>query len=163
MPSIGSNGQSAPLSGDAVLLSSSTSSAAKPRRGALWTGRILTALITLFLLFDAYGKLTRPRQVIDGFAQLGFSAAWSVDIGIILLAFTILYAVPRTTVLGALFLTGYLGGAVAIQWRVANPLFETTFPILFAVLMWVGVFLRDARLWSVIPIRRSRWSAPREQ
>ncbi|MGH9591122.1 MAG: DoxX family protein [Terracidiphilus sp.] len=154
MPAITSIGQSAPLSDDAA--SSPASSAAKPRRGPLWTGRVLTTLATLFLLFDAYGKLTKPSYVTDAFVQLGFSAAWSVDIGIILLVFTALYAVPRTTALGALCLTGYLGGAVAIQWRAANPLFETTFPILFAVLMWAGVFLRDGRLWSVIPIRRSR-------
>lgn len=154
MPAVTPNGQSASLSDDA-LASSPTSSAAKSARGAkVWAGRVLSTLVTLFLLFDAYGKLSRPRQVTDAFAQLGFSAHWSVDIGIILLICTVLYAVPRTTVLGALFLTGYLGGAVAIQWRVANPVFETTFPILFAVLMWAGVFLRDGHLWSILPIRR---------
>lgn len=157
MPAVTSNGQSAPLSDDrAALASSSTPSSAKPGRAALWTGRVLTTLATLFLLFDAFGKLTKPPQVTDAFARLGFSAAWSVDIGIILLAFTVLYAVPRTTALGALFLTGYLGGAVAIQWRAGSPLFENLFPILFAVIMWAGVFLRDGRLWAVMPIRRAR-------
>lgn len=124
-------------------------------RGKLWTGRVLTILAVLFLLFDAFGKFAKPHQVTDAFARLGFSASWSVDIGAILLLCTVLYAIPRTTVLGALFLTGYLGGAVAIQWRAGNPLFETIFPILFAVLLWAGVFLRDDRLWSLCPVRRS--------
>lgn len=156
MPAVTPNRQSASLSGDAAGFSPA-SSAAKPARGAkIWTGRVLTTLATLFLLFDAYGKLSRPSYVTDAFARLGFSASFSVEIGLILLVFTILYAVPRTTVLGALFLTGYLGGAVAIQWRAASPVFETIFPVLFAVLIWAGVFLRDGQLWSVMPIRRAR-------
>lgn len=156
MPVLNSKGQSSPLSDDPV---SSASAAAFPARRAsrarLWTGRVLTTLVTLFLLFDAYGKFAKPPQVTEAFGRLGFSAAWSVDIGAILLVCTVLYAIPRTTVLGALILTGYLGGAVAIQWRVGNPVFETIFPILFAVLMWAGVFLRDDRLWSLCPIRRA--------
>lgn len=129
--------------------------AATPRHGArIWTGRVLTTLATLFLLFDAYGKLARQPQVTEAFARMGFSAAFSVELGIILLTCTLLYAVPRTTALGALFLTGYLGGAVALQWRAASPPFETMFPVLFAVLMWAGVFLRDDRLWSVMPVSR---------
>lgn len=158
MPAVTPNGPSAsPSEMQPALGSQHATGSAKPPRGAkVWTGRVLSTLATLFLLFDAYGKLARPRQVTDSFAQLGFSAAWSVDIGIILLICTVLYAVPRTTVLGALFLTGYLGGAVAIQWRAANPVFETIFPILFAVLMWAGVFLRDGQLWCVMPVRRPR-------
>jgi len=157
MPAATSNGQSAPLSDDTgALATSPASSSAKPARGTLWTGRVLTTLATLFLLFDAYGKLTKPPAVTEAFARMGFSAAFSVEIGIILLAFTVLYAIPRTTALGALFLTGYLGGAVAIQWRAGNPMFEDSFPILFAIVMWAGVFLREGRLWSVIPVRRAR-------
>ena len=157
MTAVTSNGPSAPFSDDAgALASSPTTSAAKPRRGALWTGRVLTTLVTLFLLFDAYGKLARSPQVTEAFARMGFSASFSVELGIILLACTVLHAVPRTTALGALFLTGYLGGAVALQWRAANPVFETMFPVLFAILMWAGVFLRDDRLWLVMPIRRAR-------
>ena len=147
MTAVTSNGQSAPFSDDAgQLASSSAFTSAKPRPGAgVWTGRVLTTLVTLFLLWDAYGKLARAPQVTKAFAQMGFSAG-----------FTVLYAVPRTTVLGALFLTGYLGGAVALQWRSANPVFETTFPILFAVVMWAGVFLRDRKLWTVMPVRCAR-------
>lgn len=158
MPTVTPNAQSASPSHDAAALASSAASTtAKPARGAkIWTGRVLATLATLFLLFDAYGKLSRPSYVTDAFARLGFSASFSVEIGVILLVFTILYAVPRTTVLGALFLTAYLGGAVAIQWRAASPVFETIFPILFAMLIWAGVFLRDGQLWCVMPIRRSR-------
>lgn len=163
MPAVTSNSRSGPLSDDAAgtaFASTPVSSIAQPAHSAarvrLWTGRVLTALATLFLLFDAFGKFARPPQVTEAFARLGFAASWSVEIGAILLVCTLLYAIPRTTVLGALLLTGYLGGAVAIQWRAASPVFETIFPILFAVLMWAGVFLRDDRLWSVLPIRRSR-------
>ena len=158
MAPVTSNGQSAPFSDDAgQLASSSASTSTKPRPGAgVWTGRVLTTLVTLFLLWDAYGKLARSPQVTEAFARMGFSAAFSVELGTILLICTLLYAVPRTTVLGALFLTGYLGGAVAIQWRAANPVFETIFPILFAVVMWAGVFLRDRKLWTVMPVRCPR-------
>ncbi len=158
MTAVTSNGQSAPFSDDAgQLASSSAFTSAKPRRGAgVWTGRVLTTLVTLFLLWDAYGKLAKAPQVTKAFAQMGFSAGFSVQLGVILLICTVLYAVPRTTVLGALFLTGYLGGAVALQWRAANPVFETTFPILFAVVMWAGVFLRDRKLWTVMPVRCAR-------
>ncbi|HEX8711260.1 MAG TPA: DoxX family protein [Terracidiphilus sp.] len=153
MPTTTSIGQSSPFTSDAA--GSTIQSARGASRGKLWTGRVLTTLATLFLLFDAYGKFAKPPQVTEAFAQLGFSATWSVDIGAILLVCTVLYAIPRTTVLGALILTGYLGGAVAIQWRVGNPLFETIFPVLFAVLVWAGVFLREDRLWLVCPVRRS--------
>ena len=155
MTAVTSNGQSAPFSDDAGQLASSfASTTATHRPGAgIWSGRVLTTLVTLFLLWDAYGKLIRQPQVTEAFARMGFSAGFSVELGIILLTCTVLYAVPRTTALGALFLTGYLGGAVALQWRAGNPVFETIFPILFAVLMWAGVFLRDRKLWTVMPVR----------
>ena len=138
-----------------VTASSAAQSVHSASRARLWTGRVLTALATLFLLFDAFGKFARPPQVTDAFLRLGVPVSLSVAIGVILLICTVLYAIPRTSVLGALILTGYLGGAVSIQWRAGSPLFETIFPILFAVLAWAGIFLRDDRLWSVLPIRRS--------
>jgi hypothetical protein len=137
-------------------VTSSGHSAQDVSRATIWTGRVLITLATLFLLFDVFGKFARPPQVTDAFARLGLPVSTSVDIGVILLICTMLYAIPRTAVLGALLLTGYLGGAVAIQWRAGSPLFETIFPILFAVLAWAGIFLRDTRLWSVLPISRSR-------
>ncbi|HEU5350475.1 MAG TPA: DoxX family protein [Terracidiphilus sp.] len=123
-------------------------------RGRLWTGRVLSILTILFLLFDATGKLMKPVQVTQGFALMGMPIGMSVPMGVILLACIVLYAIPRTAAAGALVLTGYLGGAVALQWRVANPVFETIFPVLFAVMMWAGLVLRDRRLEDMVLFRR---------
>lgn len=144
---------------NANSIASATSSAAPfvpdASRATLWTGRVLTALATLFLLFDAFGKFAKPHQVTDAFVRLGLPLSFSVEIGAILLICTVFYAIPRTAIFGALLLTGYLGGAVAIQWRAGGPPFETIFPILFAALAWAGIFLRDRRLWSILPLRRA--------
>ncbi|HUZ04508.1 MAG TPA: DoxX family protein [Acidobacteriaceae bacterium] len=113
---------------------------------SLWAGRILSVLVVLFLVFDSVGKFVKPVQVVEAFARLGMSIDLSVTIGTLLLICTILYAIPRTAFHGAILLTGYLGGAVAIQLRVGNPVFETVFPALFGVLVWAGLFLRDDRL-----------------
>lgn len=123
-------------------------------KAKLWTGRILTTLATLFLLFDAVGKLMMPAPVVEASARLGFPLALSVSIGILLATCTILYAIPRTAVLGAVLLTGYLGGAVAIQMRAGSPLFETVFPVLFGVIAWAGVYLRECGLRRIFPVRR---------
>lgn len=122
-------------------------------KGRLWTGRVLTTLTILFLLFDAFGKLAKPVQVTDAFARLGLPISLSTGIGVLLLACTILYAIPRTAVLGSVLLTGFLGGAVAIQMRAGSPLFETVFPVLFAIIAWAGIFLREPRLFVLFPLR----------
>src|SRR5258708_17865579 len=121
-------------------------SAAPAAKGKLWTGRVFTTLATLFLLFDAVGKLMMPAPVVEASARLGFPLALSVSIGILLATCTLLYAIPRTAVLGAVLLTGYLGGAVAIQMRAGSPMFETVFPVLFGVIAWAGIYLRECRL-----------------
>lgn len=123
-------------------------------KGAVWTGRVLTALAVLFMLFDAAGKLTMPAPVVQASTRLGFPLALNVVLGILLSASTLIYAIPRTAVLGAILLTGYLGGAVAIQMRAGSPLFETVFPVLFGIVIWAGIYLRDARLRQVFPVRR---------
>jgi hypothetical protein len=123
-------------------------------RGKLWTGRVLTGLATLFLLFDAVGKLMVPAPVVEASARLGFPLALSVSVGILLATCTILYAIPRTAVLGAVLLTGYLGGAVAIQMRAGSPLFETVFPVILGVIVWAGIYLRECRLRGIFPVRR---------
>lgn len=123
-------------------------------RGRLWTGRVLTALTTLFLLFDAVGKLVMPPQVVEACERLRFPMHLVPGIGILLLVCTALYALPRTAVLGAILTTGFLGGAVAIQMRAGSPLFETIFPVIFAILMWAGIYLRECRLCGLLPIRR---------
>lgn len=123
-------------------------------RGRLWTGRVLTALTTLFLLFDAVGKLVMPPQVVEACERLRFPMHLVPGVGILLLVCTALYALPRTAVLGAILTTGFLGGAVAIQMCAGSPLFETIFPVIFAILMWAGIYLRECRLCGLLPIRR---------
>ena len=128
---------------------------AAPSKSRLWTGRILRILTILFLLFDGIMKLVRPLPVTQAMAQLGFPQHLSVPIGVILLLCTALYAIPSTSVLGAILLTGYLGGAVVSQLRIGASLFGSTlFPIYFAVLMWASVCLLEPRLRAVFPIRK---------
>ena len=122
--------------------------------GLQWTGRVLTALTVLFMLFDAYGKFAKPVQVTDAFARLGLPLSTSTNIGVLLLVSTVIYAIPRTMVLGAVLLTGFLGGAVAIQMRAGSPAFEQVFPVIFGILMWGGVYLRDCGVRRVFPVRR---------
>lgn len=119
-----------------------------------WAGIIVSAIPVLFLLMDAVGKLFKPQMVIDGTLELGYQESVIIPLGIILLISTLLYAFPKTSVLGAILLTGYLGGAVATHVRVSNPLFtHQLFPVYLGILIWLGLFLRDTRLRSLIPIR----------
>jgi hypothetical protein len=121
---------------------------------AVWTGRVISGLVVLFLLFDGVTKVLKVAPVLQASAQLGFPVSLIVAIGAVLLICTVIYAIPSTSILGAILLTGYLGGAVAIQARIGNPLFETLFPIIFGVLVWAGIFLRDNRLRTLIPLRK---------
>ena len=124
-------------------------------KGRLWTGRIMSALPALFLLVDAVGKLMKPAAVVEGTVQLGYPESVLLGLGIVLLACTVLYVIPRTAVLGAILLTGYLGGAIATHVRVGSPLFShILFPVYLAVLIWGGLYLRDERLRALIPLRR---------
>ncbi len=118
----------------------------------LWTGRILSTLAVLFMLFDSVGHLLKPAPVVQAFVQLDFPLRLSLTLGIIQLICIVIYIIPRTAVLGAVLLTGYLGGAVAIHMRVGNPLFETIFPILIGILFWAGLLLRDYRLRTIFPV-----------
>lgn len=120
----------------------------------LWAGYIVSVLAVLFLLFDAIIKLLKLAPAVEGTVRLGYPEGLVVNIGIILLVCTVIYAVPRTAFLGAVLLTGYLGGAVATNLRVGNPLFSNIlFPVYVAIFIWGGLFLRDARLRSLIPLR----------
>lgn len=119
-----------------------------------WAGIIVSALPVLFLFMDAVGKFVAPAPVVEGTVQLGYSTSVILPLGIVLLASTVLYIVPRTSVLGAILLTGYLGGAVATHVRVDSPLFtHALFPVYLGVLLWLGLFLRDPRLRSLLPVR----------
>ena len=118
----------------------------------VWAGRIVSGLPVLFLLLDGVMKLIKPAPVVQTTTQLGYMESSIVGMGVALLASTILYAIPRTAVLGAILLTGYLGGAVATHVRVGGPLFSIVFPIIFGVLIWGGLWLRDQRLRALIPL-----------
>lgn len=119
-----------------------------PRSGKkIWTGRILSGLAVAFLLFDSLSKVAQAEAVMKASAQLGFPAGAIRPIGFVLLACTVVYLIPRTAVLGAILLTGYLGGAVEANVQVGNPLVShTLFPIYFAALVWGGLYLRDGRV-----------------
>ena len=124
-------------------------------KGLLWTGRVLTGITILFMLFDSISKLMMATPSVQGTAQLGFSTSAVFWIGLALLICTVVYAIPRSAVLGAILLTGYLGGAVASQVRVGNPwLLYTLFPVYVAALVWGGLFLREPRLRALLPLRR---------
>jgi len=106
------------------------------------------------LIPDAVIKFVKPAPVVDAFAHLGWPLSNAVTIGILLLVCAALYVIPRTSVLGAILLTGYLGGAVATHFRVGDPLFShILFPTYLGVLLWLGLYLRDARLRALIPLR----------
>ena len=113
----------------------------------LWTGRIMSALAILFLLFDTVGKLLRLAPFVEGTTQLGYPASVVLGIGVLELLCLVGYLIPRTAILGAVMLTGYLGGAVATHVRVGSPLFtHILFPVYVGVLIWGGLYLRDPRL-----------------
>jgi hypothetical protein len=118
--------------------------------GAIWAGRILSALAVLMFLVDGAMKLVKPPVVVTANAQLGYAESDIVGIGILLLACTVLYVVPRTSIFGAILLTGYLGGAVASQVRVHNSWFNVVFALVFACLVWAGLWLRDSRVRSFL-------------
>ena len=125
-------------------------------KATLWAGRILSGLSVLFLLSDAIGKLWRPipAVVVEGTTKLGWSVSAIPGIGAVLLLSVVLYAIPRTCVLGAILLTGYLGGAVATQARIGNPLFGYTLtPVYLGTVVWGGLFFRDPRVRALIPWR----------
>jgi uncharacterized membrane protein len=118
-------------------------------------GYVLTGLVILFLLFDSVRKLLRLRQMVEGTAALGYPDSAVRVIGAILLVCLIVYIIPRTAVLGGILLTGYLGGAVASNLRVGNPLFShTLFPIYVGVLIWASLLLREERLRALVPVRQ---------
>ena len=122
-----------------------------PGRGAIWTGRILTGLAALFLLMDATMKVLELAPAVEGTMQLGYPASAIQGIGVLQLALLVAYLVPRTSLLGAVLWTGYLGGAIATHVRVGSPLFtHTLFPIYVAALIWGGLWLRDTRLRAAL-------------
>jgi DoxX-like family len=122
---------------------------------SVWAGRIISGLITAFMIFDGVMHIMRPAPVVEAFAKLNFPLSFAVPLGIIELACVAFYVIPSTSILGAILLTGYLGGAVAIQLPTGNPFFgEILFPVYIGVFLWGGIYLRDARLRTLIPFQR---------
>jgi hypothetical protein len=119
-----------------------------------WTGIIISALAVLFLIFDGGIKLFKPAPVVNSFAQLGYPVRLALGIGVLELTCTAIYAIPRTAVLGAILLTGFLGGAMAAHLRVGDPVFtHLLFPTYVGALVWGGLYLREDRLRALTPLR----------
>ena len=129
----------------------------RPRTATLArTGTVVSALAGAFLLFDAVLHISRTQPVLDSFAELGFPTGAAIPIGLLELACLVLYAVPRTSVLGAVLLTGYLGGAVSAQVRIDAPLLSTAlFPVYVGIAVWLGLYLRNADLRALVTGRRA--------
>ena len=130
----------------------SIAESAPTSRGMLWAGRITTTLVAVFLLFDSSVKLMKSPQAVQATVQLGYSETVIVPLGFILLFSLVLYLIPRTSVLGAILLTGYLGGATATNVRVGSP--WILFPVFIGMLAWAGLYFRDGGLRQLIPLRK---------
>jgi hypothetical protein len=117
----------------------------------LWAGRIVSALPVLMLLFSGVLKLVKPDDLVKEFDRLGYTESSALGIGILEITCTVIYVMPRTSVLGAILLTGYLGGATATHVRIGDPSFFG--PVIFGVLVWLGLWLRDARIRALLPLR----------
>jgi hypothetical protein len=140
-----------------VSIDTAASHTAASSKSRLLTGHILSTLTVLFLIMDIVFKFIRPipPQVMQSITQLGFQPSLLTAIGILLTICTVLYVIPATSVLGAVLLTGYLGGAISVQVRVGNPLFGyVLFPVYVGVLMWAGLCLRESRLLALLPLRK---------
>jgi len=122
-------------------------------KGVLWTSYILEGLILLLLTFDWGTKVLKVKAFTAQAAQMGFSADTIFAVGVTLLVCTILYVIPRTKVLGAILLTGYLGGAVETNWHAGQAVPLILFPGIFGVLVWLPLYLRDRRIRDLIPMR----------
>src|SRR5215216_2156840 len=118
-----------------------------------WAGWILSAFAIVFLAFDTVIKVLNLAPAVEATTQLGYPASLVVTIGLLELACLAVYVIPRTAVLGAILLTGYLGGAIATQVRAGSALFPVVFPMIVGALVWGGLFLREERLRALIPLR----------
>ena len=124
----------------------------RPRRWVVWVGRVLSALPVLMMLMSASMKFMRPPEVIEGFVgKFGYPESTLLIIGVLEVTSAVLYAIPRTAFLGAVLVTGYLGGAIATHVRVLDPSFVG--PLLLGILAWAGLYLRDDRLRPLMPWR----------
>jgi hypothetical protein len=125
----------------------------------IWTGRIMSGFMVAFLLMDAATHLAKVQPVVHAFERIGWPIGLAVPLGIVELLCIAVYVFPRTSILGAILLTGYLGGAVLAHLRVGSPLFgEMLFPVYLGILLWGGLYLREARLRAFLPFTKSTGS-----
>ena len=136
-------------------MQTTTGNVARPSRPVLWIARGLYGLATLFLLFDSATKFFIAPGIADGFHRLGMPLSLAPLIASILLVVTALYVIPRTSVFGAVLLTGYLGGACACTLRAGVGTFETLFPVIFAIIAWAPIYLLNDDVRALIPVRRT--------
>ncbi|MEM7550190.1 MAG: DoxX family protein [Bacteroidota bacterium] len=122
-------------------------------KGLLWASYILQGIVTIMFLMGAFMNLLQTESAIAGATSLGYPETSVVYLGIVLLVSTILYVIPKTSILGALLLTGWLGGAVASHVIHGDPMFNTMFPIVFGVVIWLSLWLRDQKLKAVFPFK----------
>ncbi|MCH1624420.1 DoxX family protein [Ferdinandcohnia quinoae] len=126
-------------------------------KGRLWTARVMSGIVILFMLFDSITKLFKLTVSVEGTVEMGFAENHVTIIGLLAFLSVILYAIPQTSILGAILLTGFLGGVVASHVRIDNPLFShTLFPVYLGILTWAGIYLRDERLQNILHIKRRR-------
>ena len=130
---------------------SSLAPAMPTSKGMLWTGRVLSGLIVAFMLFSASFGLLKPEMSKQAMRDMGYPDSVGTPIAIAFLLSTLLYAIPRTCVLGAILMTGYFGGTIATHVRLSQPRFVVALSI--GVLTWLGIYLRDARLRALLPLR----------
>jgi hypothetical protein len=127
--------------------------AAPSSKKQVLAGRIISALSSLLLLADGVAKLFKPAPVVDATVRLGYHESVIIPLGIVLTVCVIINVIPRTAVLGAILLTGYLGGAVATHVRAGGALFEILFPVIMGTLVWGGLYFRDDRVRALLPLR----------
>jgi hypothetical protein len=131
-----------------------TTQAVPASQKMVWAGGIISALTVLFLLFDSIIKVLALAPAVEATTQLGYAESLVFGIGVIELVCLVLYVIPQTSVLGAILLTGHLGGAIATHVRAGSDLFSLVFPLIIGLLLWGGLFLRDERLRGLIPLRQ---------
>ena len=142
------------LTNQSIMPTKSISNSKNASRAGLWAGSIIGALVVAFLVFDAVGKLLLVDAVVKGSAQLGLPIEATRSIGALLLICTAIYVIPVTRILGAILLTGYLGGAIAMHVRAGNGAFPVIFSATFAVLAWIALVLREPRLFRLLVLRQ---------
>jgi DoxX-like protein len=121
-----------------------------PNRKAVWAGRVISVLATPLFLFSAYIKLKGGPELAQGFAHLGLPDSMAVPLGILEISCVAIYLIPRTSVLGAILLSGYLGGAICTHWRVGDPFYVH---VVLGLCVWLGLYLREDRLKALLPLR----------